>query len=302
MKKFNRFLAVSLFALLLLVLGACGNNNDAADKTTDNKDNQTEQAADTKEKAETKDLILATTTSTQDTGLLDELIIPMFEEQNPNINVKTIAVGTGQALEMGTKGEADVLLVHAPASEEEIVASGDAINRQLVMHNDFIIVGPKDDPAGIKGLAISEAFAKIMSENAVFVSRGDDSGTHKKELEVWKKANLTPTDNASYLQTGQGMGATLQIANEKSGYTLTDRGTWLAQEKNLTNLQISVEGDEELKNIYHVMQVNPEKHDKVYAEGAEKFVDFMINNDTQKAIGEFGKDKYGQALFFPDAK
>lgn len=302
MKKFNRLLAVSLFTLLLLVLGACGNNNDAADKTTDNKDNQTEQTAETKEKAETKDLILATTTSTQDTGLLDELIIPMFEEQNPNINVKTIAVGTGQALEMGTKGEADVLLVHAPASEEEIVASGDAINRQLVMHNDFIIVGPKDDPAGIKGLAISEAFAKIMGENAVFVSRGDDSGTHKKELEVWKKANLTPTDNASYLQSGQGMGATLQITNEKSGYTLTDRGTWLAQEKNLTNLQIAVEGDEELQNIYHVMQVNPEKHDKVYAEGAEKFVDFMINEDTQKAIGEFGKDKYGQALFFPDAK
>jgi len=302
MKKFNRFLAASLLALLVLVLGACGTNDEAAEQKDNNADNKTEQAADTKEKTETKDLILATTTSTQDTGLLDELIIPMFEEQNPDINVKTIAVGTGQALEMGTKGEADVLLVHAPASEEEIVASGDAINRQLVMHNDFIIVGPKDDPAGVKGLPISEAFAKIMSEGAVFVSRGDDSGTHKKELQVWEKAGLTPADNASYLQSGQGMGATLQIANEKNGYTLTDRGTWLAQEKNLTNLQIAVEGDEDLKNIYHVMQVNPEKHDKVNSDGAEKFVDFMINKETQEKISEFGKDKYGQALFFPDAK
>jgi len=301
MKKVNQFLLASLFAMLLVLLGACGNNDEAAEPA-ENSDNQTEEAAETNEKVDTKDLILATTTSTQDTGLLDELIIPLFEEQNPGLNVKTIAVGTGQALEMGTKGEADVLLVHAPASEEEIVASGDATNRQLVMHNDFIIVGPKDDPAGVKGLPISDAFAKVMSETAVFVSRGDDSGTHKKELQVWEKAGLTPTDNVSYLQSGQGMGAALQIANEKNGYTLTDRGTWLAQEKNLTNLQIVVEGDEDLKNIYHVMQVNPEKHDKVNSEGAEKFVEFMINEETQKAIGEFGKDKYGQPLFFPDAK
>ncbi|WP_071393639.1 substrate-binding domain-containing protein [Bacillus tuaregi] len=301
MKKLNKFLAASLFALLLLVLGACGNNNEDAAESTDNETNQTEEQAKTEEPAETKDLILATTTSTQDSGLLDELI-PLFEEQNPAINVKTIAVGTGQALEMGTKGEADVLLVHAPASEEEIVESGDAVNRQLVMHNDFIIVGPKDDPAGVKGLPINEAFDKIMSEGAVFVSRGDDSGTHKKELGIWDKMGKTPSDNEAYMEAGQGMGATLQIANEKNGYTLTDRATWLAQEKNLTSLEIVVEGDEDLKNIYHVMQVNPEKHDKVNSEGAEKFVEFMINSDTQKTIGEFGKEEYGQALFFPDAK
>ncbi|KAA9020002.1 substrate-binding domain-containing protein [Niallia endozanthoxylica] len=301
MKRFNKLLAASLLALLLLVLGACGNNDEAAEPA-ENSDNQTEEATETKEKVETKDLILATTTSTQDTGLLDELIIPMFEEQNPSLNVKTIAVGTGQALEMGTKGEADVLLVHAPVSEEELVKSGDAVNRQLVMHNDFIIVGPKDDSAGVKGLPIIEAFDKIIAKHAVFVSRGDDSGTHKKELAIWKSMSVEPSNHSSYLQSGQGMGATLQIANEKNGYTLTDRGTWLAQEKNLTNLQIVVEGDEDLKNIYHVMQVNPEKHDKVNNEGAEKFVEFMINEETQKAIGEFGKDKYAQALFFPDAK
>lgn len=296
--KRNRLLLTSILAIFLLFLGACSNSDNAKDESTDKKDT----AAKTEDKVEVKDLILATTTSTQDSGLLDELIIPMFEKQNKDINVKTIAVGTGQALEMGTKGEADVLLVHAPKSEQVLVDAGDAINYQLVMHNDFIIVGPKDDPAGIKGLPIAEAFAKIKTAKAVFVSRGDDSGTHKKELEVWKAAGIEPKDNSSYMESGQGMGQTLQIANEKGGYTLTDRATFLAQEKNMTNLQIVVEGDEDLKNIYHVMQVNPEKHDKVFSEGAEKFVKFMINADTQKAIGEFGKDKYGQALFFPDAK
>ncbi|MCQ6275632.1 substrate-binding domain-containing protein [Bacillus sp. V3B] len=285
--KCNHYLLTSIFTISLLLLGACSNPDNT------NETGETE---------EPQDLILATTTSTQDSGLLDEIIIPMFEEQNENLNVKTIAVGTGQALEMGKKGEADVLLVHAPTSEEEIVASGDATNRQRVMYNDFIIVGPANDPAGIKGLPITKAFEEIMSEEAVFVSRGDDSGTHKKELGIWKSAELTPADNASYMESGQGMGNTLQIANEKDGYTLTDRATFLAQEKNLTNLQIVVEGSEELKNIYHVMQVNPEKHDKVNSEAGEIFVDFMINENTQKAIGEFGKDKYGQALFFPDAE
>ena len=190
-------------------------------------------------KAEPTELILATTTSTQDSGLLDELL-PIFEEEN-NVKVKTIAVGTGQALEMGTKGEADVLLVHAPKSEEELVTSGDAVNRKRVMYNDYILVGPKDNPAGVSGDDTKAAFQKITEVKANFITRGDDSGTHKKELGIWTAANIQPTGD-TYISTGQGMGASLQIANEKNGYILTDRATWLAQEKNLTNLKIVVEG------------------------------------------------------------
>ena len=294
MQKFNRLLLASIIAVLFLFVTACSGDNEAKD--TEKKDETKTEA-----KAEPQNLILATTTSTQDSGLLD-VLIPMFEEQNENINVKTVAVGTGQALEMGTRGEADALLVHAPESEEEVVASGDAINRKKVMYNDYIIVGPKEDPAGVKGLAVTEAFGKILSDQAVFVSRGDDSGTHKKELGIWKGLSLTPQDNASYLESGQGMGQTLQIGNEKSGYVLTDRATWLAQKANLTNLDIVVEGDDELLNIYHVMQVNPEKHEKVNAEAGEKFVDFMVNKDTLKVIEEFGVEEYGEPLFFPDTE
>ncbi|WP_079507017.1 substrate-binding domain-containing protein [Mesobacillus jeotgali] len=255
----------------------------------------------TQKKPETKpektDLILATTTSTQDSGLL-EVLKPDFEEKN-NYNLKIIAVGTGQALEMGTRGEADVLLVHAPAAEEEIVKSGDAINRQKVMYNDFIIVGPAEDPAKVKGLTVPETLTKIIESKASFVSRGDDSGTHKKELELWKKSSLDQKSlGEGYIEAGQGMGATLQIASEKKAYTLTDRATFLAQKKNMPDTEILVEGDESLLNIYHVMQVNKEKHDKVNAEGAKAFVEYMVSEDTKKIIKEFGVDEYGEPLFF----
>nr|WP_211340599.1 substrate-binding domain-containing protein [Mesobacillus subterraneus] len=243
------------------------------------------------------DLILATTTSTQDSGLLD-VLRPAFEEKH-NFNLKIIAVGTGQALEMGTRGEADVLLVHAPAAEEELVKSGDAINRQKVMYNDFILIGPAGDPAQVKDLSLPEALKKITEIKAAFVSRGDDSGTHKKELELWKKTDIDPKIlGKSYIEAGQGMGATLQIASEKNGYTLTDRATFLAQKKNMPETEIMVKGDESLLNIYHVMQVNDEKHDKVNAAGAKAFVQFMIEDDTKKIIKEFGGDKYGEPLFF----
>lgn len=244
----------------------------------------------------TKELILATTTSTQDSGLL-EVLQPMFEEQS-GYKVKTIAVGTGQALEMGTKGEADVLLVHAPDTEMELIESGDAINRKRVMYNDFIIIGPESDPAEIKGLEVKQAFEKIAASKATFISRGDDSGTHKKELAIWKSINVEPSAVDNYLETGQGMGPTLNVAVEKLGYTLTDRATFLAQEKNLSDIALLVEGDEDLLNIYHVMQVNPEKHEKVNSEGAEAFVEFLINDETQQIIGEFGKEEFGQSLFF----
>ncbi|MEH7273791.1 substrate-binding domain-containing protein [Neobacillus vireti] len=280
----NRFFA-TLFVFMLLILSACGNNATEQDGAKEKK---------TEPRAEPTELILATTTSTQDSGLLDELL-PIFEEEN-NVKVKTIAVGTGQALEMGTKGEADVLLVHAPKSEEELVSSGDAVNRKRVMYNDFILVGPKDNPADVSGDDVKAAFQKITEVKSNFVTRGDDSGTHKKELGIWTTANIQPTGD-TYISTGQGMGASLQIANEKNGYILTDRATWLAQEKNLTNLTIVVEGGKDLINIYHVMQVNPEKHDMVNSKDAEKFVEFMVNPETQDVIESFGKEEFGQSLF-----
>ncbi|MBP2240399.1 tungstate transport system substrate-binding protein [Cytobacillus eiseniae] len=285
--KWNRILTYSLIALLLFMMTACSNGTDDTAK----KEEQTDAVVE-----EVTDLILATTTSTQDSGLLD-VLIPMFEEDS-NTNVKTIAVGTGQALEMGTKGEADVLLVHAPASELELVESGDATNRQRVMYNDFILIGPASDPSAVKGMEVQEAFQKLFDDGAVFISRGDDSGTHKKELDVWKSLEITPGENAGYTETGQGMGNTLQVAAEKQGYVITDRATYLAQKENL-DLEILVEGDEDLLNIYHVMQVNPDKHDKVNSDGAKAFVEFMISDDTQTMIEKFGQEEYGESLFFP---
>jgi tungstate transport system substrate-binding protein len=246
-----------------------------------------------------KDIILATTTSTQDTGLLDELV-PIFEDES-GYNVKVIAVGSGQALAMGERGDADVLLVHAPSSEVALVDSGAAINRQLVMHNDFIIVGPENDPAGVKGMTSAvDALTAIYNKGATFVSRGDDSGTNKAELALWKKANLDPAGQSWYEQSGQGMGATLTIANQTDAYTLADRGTYLAQKENL-ELAVLVEGDPALFNIYHVMQVNPEKFDLVNGPGGEAFVEFMVSDATQAIIKNFGVDKFGQPLFIPDA-
>ncbi len=244
-----------------------------------------------------KDLILATTTSTQDSGLLD-VLIPLFEKQF-GYRVKTIAVGTGQALAMGDKGEADVLLVHAPADEKKLVESGAAVERKLVMHNDFIVVGPKADPAGVKGVKTgAAALKKIAEAKALFVSRGDDSGTHKKELALWKDAGVK-NEGTWYQQSGSGMGQTLTIASEKNGYTLSDRATYLAQKKNLS-LEVLLEGDAPLLNIYHVMQVNPAKFTKVNNAGAKAFADFLLSSGGQDAISKFGVDKFGQSLFFPD--
>ncbi|MDQ0155254.1 substrate-binding domain-containing protein [Robertmurraya andreesenii] len=290
--KLKRFMSTALIAFLLVFLAACGNTQSSEPKKEDN-NNAAQQE---KEKVEVTDLILATTTSTQDSGLLDELI-PMFEKEHP-YKIKTVAVGTGQALEMGVKGEADVLLTHAPASEQELVDNGDVQNYKRVMYNDFIIVGPKADPAGIKGLETQAAFKKIFDDKAIFVSRGDDSGTHKKELGIWEKLGLTPTENTNYVETGQGMGNTLQVANEKQGYVLTDRATYLAQKSNYADMEIIVEGDKDLMNIYHVMEVNPEKNDQINNEGAKAFVEFMVSDEIQKVIEEFGKDKYGESLFY----
>jgi tungstate transport system substrate-binding protein len=249
--------------------------------------------------AQEKTVILATTTSTQDSGLLD-VLIPVFEKQTGYF-VKTIAVGSGQAMAMGQKGEADVLLVHSPAAEEKFVAEGFGINRRLIMHNDYIIVGPSEDPAKIKGLkSVSESFKRIASAKALFLSRADKSGTHSKEMDIWKKAGLNPEGEKWYQQTGLGMGQTLNVTAEKKGYTLADRGTYLALKKNL-GLDILVEGDAILLNIYHVIEVNPAKWPKVNVPGGKAFADFMVSNETQGIIKTFGVEKFGSPLFFPDA-
>jgi len=244
-------------------------------------------------------LILATTTSTQDSGLLD-VLVPMFESQT-GYTVQTVAVGTGAALKMAEEGNADVLLVHAPASEKALMDAGWGKDRFLVMHNDFVIVGPADDPAGIKGTPTAvEAFQKIFTAGSAFVSRGDDSGTNKMEISLWGKAGDDPKGAQWYVETGNGMGATLTIASEKAAYTLTDRATYLANKENLS-LEILVEGDAALLNVYHVITVNPDKWPKSNYDGAFAFANFMIAKGTQEVIGKFGVDKFGQPLFFPDA-
>jgi len=246
-----------------------------------------------------KSIILATTTSTQDSGLLDALL-PIFEKKTGYF-VKTIAVGSGQAMMMGQKGEADVLLVHSPAAEKKFVDEGFGVNRRLVMHNDFIVVGPQDDPAKIHGASSTvEALKALSGTSSLFVSRGDNSGTHAKEKSIWKSAGINPEGQAWYQQTGLGMGQTLNVAAEKKGYTLTDRGTYLAVKKNV-HLAILKEGDAILLNVYHVIEVNPARWPKVNAAGAKAFADFMVGPETQEIIRTFGKDKYGMPLFFPDA-
>jgi tungstate transport system substrate-binding protein len=246
-----------------------------------------------------KEIILATTTSTQDTGLLDELL-PRFKEES-GYKVKVIAVGSGEALAMADRGDADAVLAHAPSSEQELVDKGTVVNRQLVMHNDFVIVGPADDPAGIKGMESAvEALTTIADQKAPFISRGDDSGTNKLELKLWEKAGLKPEGQSWYEQSGQGMGATLQITSQRAAYTISDRGTYLAQSSNL-DLEVLVEGDPVLLNVYHVMQVNPERFDRVNGEGGQAFVEFMVSKETQDTISKFGVEKYGRPLFIADA-
>ena len=253
----------------------------------------------TSAQAQPKTIILATTTSTQDSGLLD-VLIPLFEKKTGYF-VKTIAVGSGQAMAMGQKGEADVLLVHSPESEKRFVAEGYGINRRIVMHNDFIIVGPPQDTAKIRDVrSASEAFKKIASAGSLFLSRGDNSGTHTKEKAIWKASGINPETEKWYQQTGLGMGQTLNVASEKRAYTLADRGTFLALKKNL-QLDILTEGDAMLLNIYHVVELNPVKWPMVNAAGARAFADFMVSRQAQDVIKAFGVDKFGSPLFFPDA-
>jgi tungstate transport system substrate-binding protein len=243
-------------------------------------------------------VILSTTTSTQDSGLLD-VLVPLFEKQT-GYSVKTISVGTGQALALAARGEADVTLAHAPSLEKKYVADGRMHNRRLVMYNDFLLIGPGSDPAKIRGeKSVVAALRKIAAGQARFVSRGDKSGTHTLELRLWKTAGVTP-GAPWYIESGQGMGATLGIANDRQGYTLTDRATMLAFAKRV-DLEPMVEGDRLLLNIYSVMEVNPANGPRVNAAGGKAFADFMVAAETQAVIKTFGVDKYGQPLFVPIA-
>ena len=251
--------------------------------------------------AASKTLIIATTTSTQDSGLLD-VLLPIFEKRSGYF-VKTISVGSGQAMKMGERGEADVLLVHSPDAEKTFVAQGFGVNRRLVMHNDFIILGPAADPAKIRSAkSAAQALKAIAGSGSLFMSRGDNSGTHTKEKGLWKAAGVNPEGQKWYQQTGLGMGETLNVAAEKKGYVLADRGTYLALNKKARlGLDILVAGEPKLLNIYHVIEINPAKWPKANNAGARAFGDFIVSKKAQDVIRTFGKKEFGSPLFFPDA-
>jgi tungstate transport system substrate-binding protein len=274
----RRALAVVLALTAALAIVACGDDDAPSSGTA----------------ADNGRMILATTTSTQDSGLLDDLV-PRFEEDS-GCSVKTVAVGSGEALELGERGDADVLLVHSPAAEEEYMQGGHGTSREAVMHNDFVVVGPADDPAKIKGVSsAAEAFTRIAEAEAPFASRADESGTHTKELSIWESAGIEPA-GSWYIETGQGMGETLTIASQKQAYTLSDRGTYLAT-KNL-DLELLVEGGKDLLNSYHVIVV---KGEGVNRECAQRFSEWITSPDVQREIGRFGVKQYGEPLFAADA-
>jgi tungstate transport system substrate-binding protein len=245
------------------------------------------------------DVLLATTTSTRDAGLLDSLL-PVFERQT-GYKVKVIAVGSGEALELGRRGDADVVLAHAPAAERALVDSGYFVRRRLVMHNMFLIVGPPDDPAGIRDMRSAvAALRRIDSLGAPFVSRGDHSGTHLRELELWRRAGVSAPAGVWYMESGQGMGQTLQMAEEKRAYVLTDIATYLAWRDRVSLVPL-VQGDPALYNVYHVLELNPKNAPRINVEGGRALADFFVAPATQQLIGEFGRRRFRQSLFVPDA-
>jgi tungstate transport system substrate-binding protein len=243
-------------------------------------------------------IVLATTTSVQDTGLL-EVLLDRFQQDGGYL-VKAIAVGTGQALQLGRQGEADILWVHSPDDEKKFIEDGYGTNRITFMHNDFVLLGPAGDPAGVKGNKnVLEAFKKIARSKALFVSRGDRSGTHKKELKIWQEIGLAPEKGSTYLEVGQGMAATLGIANEKQGYCLVDRSTYLSLKKTIS-LVIVFAGDDRLLNRYSLMLVNTARFPKVNGAGAKALYYFLLSKKTSVIVDNYGKDKFGQQLFFYD--
>lgn len=302
MKK--KVLAVMLAAVMGLGLIACSTQKDQKKeeaKTEESKEPDKgaseESSKDVKDKGK---LMMATTTSTEDTGLLDYLK-PLFKEDT-GWDLEWSAVGTGEALKMGENGDVDVVLVHAKSSEEEFIANGFGVKRFPVMYNDFVVIGPKEPIA--KTDDINAVFTQIINDQLPFVSRGDDSGTDKKEKKIWAALNLDPSTDPNYVESGQGMGATITMADEQKAYCLTDRGTWLKQSKDATlksELEIICEGDKNLLNQYGVIAVNPEKYPELNNKGANDFIEWICSDKVQKLIGEYGIDEYGQALFTPNA-
>ncbi|MBR3330914.1 MAG: substrate-binding domain-containing protein [Mogibacterium sp.] len=285
--KIKKLLVLLLSGMMIISFAACGGSSDSG-----------EEAAAPEETGGT--LMMATTTSTEDTGLLDYLQ-PLFKEAT-GIDLQWTAVGTGEALKMGEDGQVDVVLVHAKASEEEFVANGFGVERFPVMYNDFVVVGPVEPLE--KTDDVAAFFGAVNDQQLPFVSRGDDSGTDKKEKKIWEGLGIDPTTNPNYMESGQGMGATLTMANEKEAYCLTDRGTWLKQSKDSENnytLDIVCEGGKELLNQYGVIAVNPEKFPEVNNEAANAFIEWITSDEVQKLIGEYGVEEYGQALFTPNA-
>lgn len=282
------FKHVALLFIAMLVISCGGQSNEPARPT---------EAAPAESTGGT--LVLATTTSTENSGLLAD-IIPEFEEKY-SAEVDIVAVGTGQALQLGEDGNADVLLVHARTLEDAFMDAGHGTRREDVMYNDFVILGPESDPAGIRGMTdAAEAFAAIAGAEATFVSRGDESGTHTKEKAIWEEAGIEPTGDW-YQSAGQGMGAVLTLADEAQAYTLSDRATHLARTLEGIELEIVVEGDPILFNPYGVIAVNPDKDDQINSELAREFIDWLISVPTQEMIGEFGVEEFGAPLFTPDS-
>ncbi len=280
---------LSLLAVLVLMMAGC--NNDAVRAVIDRPEQR--------DGGENR-LILATTTSTEDSGLLD-FILPDFEARY-GVSVEVIAVGTGQALKLGEDGNVDVVLVHAREQEEAFMAAGHGVRRERVMYNDFVLVGPPEDSAEIGELgSAAEAFERIADRQALFVSRGDESGTHRKEQAIWKTTGIAPVGDW-YLSAGQGMGAVLTLADEKQAYTLSDRATYLARTLAGVELQILVEGDPILLNPYSVIAVNPEKSPAIHAGLADQFIDWLVSREIQERIAEYGVAEFGAPLFVPDSE
>ena len=282
--KFKKLIVLLLSAVMVFALTACGGSGDSGEEAP----------------ADNGVLLMATTTSTEDTGLLDYLQ-PLFKEAT-GYDLQWTAVGTGEALKMGEDGQVDIVLVHAKASEEEFVANGWGVERFPVMYNDFVVVGPAEPLE--KTDDVAAFFGAISDPQLPFVSRGDDSGTDKKEKKIWEGLGIDPAANPNYIESGQGMGATLTMANEKEAYCLSDRGTWLKQSMDSENdytLEIICEGGKELLNQYGVIAINPEKYPEVNNEAANAFIEWITSDEVQKLIGEYGVDTYGQALFTPKA-
>lgn len=306
-KKFS-LLLICVLTMCIFALAACG---DTTDETTLPEGEQeqagTEQSEDADAEAEAESegaveekgvLLMATTTSTDDTGLLDYLA-PLFQEDT-GWTLEWTAVGTGAALQLGMDGEADVLLVHAKAREEQFVADGYGVERFPVMYNDFVIVGPTDGAIAVSS-DINAVFQQILDESLSFVSRGDDSGTHTKETGIWEALGLDYESNPNYVSAGAGMGDTLTMADELQAYCLSDRGTWLSRQADFPTMSIICEGDSNLLNQYGVIAVNPEQWPETNIEGANAFIEWICSDEVQALIAEYGVDQYGEPLFFPNA-